>query len=122
MQNGLSRQYSWACNVLNVITEKTRNFSETEIRKRENVNIARGREANKLEQDRIFTLLSRTEVIESVTFVRNTVSWWICKNVSREKVKSSWNTRESVYWNDWRTNWHVCDAKVVKQYFAKKKI
>ena len=60
--------------MLNVITEKTRNFSETEIRKRENVNIARGREANKLEQDRIFTLLSRTEVIESVTFVRNTVS------------------------------------------------
>ena len=43
-----------------------RNFSEIQS---ENVNTARSLEADRIEQVRVFTLLSRTEVIESVTFV-----------------------------------------------------
>ena len=57
------------CSMLNVIAKAHFKFLRNE-----NVNTVSSLEANRIEQVRIFMLLSRTEAIGSVTFVWNTVS------------------------------------------------
>ena len=68
----LATDYPATCIVSNVITE-ARSFSETQKCKNENINTAYNLEAGRIEQVRIFTLLSRTGAVEIITFGRNTV-------------------------------------------------
>ena len=69
------RQYPWAWIILPRVLRRMLLPRDTisEKCKNENVNIVRSLEANRIVQARVFTVLSRTRAIGSVTFVRNTV-------------------------------------------------